>query len=668
SDEGDYFNMDSSEMEAITIAKRIRNLVDNKEISITDRDTGKTRDIKYGDIVILMRGQKKSAPIFETALENENIPVYTQVGHSYLGSIEVMTVLSFLQIIDNPYQDIPLIAVMRSPLFGFTADELAVIRVASPKSNFFDALNVAEDVKSLEFCSTLNELRNQSEYMGIDEIVWKICTEFHYFALVGAMVGGEIRQANLKLLFERAVEYEQTSLDGLFGFMNYIETIKSEDKDLSAVKAFSDGDDVVRIMTIHASKGLEFPVVILADTAKRFNSQDMNKKILWHTDMGISMDYVDVQKRVRYPSVATSLMKERKTIQSKSEEMRLLYVAFTRAKEKLIISTTSNIKVNKWANTIFNNEKIVPENVDEYTCYADLIAISLLRHKNANQIRKMAEMACDTEKDYGFELKVLSVNHESRPIKTTERIKEKIEKETKNVEESSCLEEIKERLNYKYPHAELGRVPLKMSVTELKRRQAMDDGHVARLKCINDNSFKKTSEVTGAEIGTITHYVLQHMDFKKTETLEEVNEQVENMMLEGLINKTQFGVVNKNGIYGFFKSDIGMRLKKSINYKREFDFYMKINPCEIYPEIKCDEEDSDILVQGIADCIFEEDEHWVLLDYKTDKISPDKVQKKAEYYKEQIDLYTQGLNAILEHKKIEERYLYFLDCDMAIKL
>ncbi len=274
-------------LEARTAASRIRQIISGRT-QIYDKKKQALRDAEYRDIVILMRNTGSTAPVFEKVLSEWDIPVYTDVGRSYLSSTEVQTVLAYLQIIDNPKQDIPLIAVMRSPMWGFTAEELAKIRVKKRGGCFYDALMLSAEegfCKSVEFLNELKKMRNEAEYVGVDKLIWKIYYEFGYFAYSGAQNRGRERQANLRLLFERASEFERTKLSGLFSFMNYIETIRSEGADLSPASVFGEDENVVRIMSIHKSKGLEFPIVILADVSHKFNMTDAGQNIIWHESL-----------------------------------------------------------------------------------------------------------------------------------------------------------------------------------------------------------------------------------------------------------------------------------------------------------------------------------------------------------------------------------------------
>ncbi len=274
--------------EAENIADRIYRLVRIEKMLVTDKETGELRPARFGDIAVLSRNKAEGSKV-EEALLRRGISAISETGQRYLDSVEVMTVLSFLQIIDNPIQDIPLVAVMRSPMFGFTPDELADIRSKAKRCRYYFALKEAakENEKAADFLNTLNELRSCSKYMGVDELARKICFDLHYMSLVGAMPGGDLRRANLKLLLEKCSAYEQGSLTGLFNFMKYIEMLRDNKKDFAPAREAEDALDVVSIMTMHKSKGLEFPIVVIASTSKKFNVLDIDNNIIWDESSGL---------------------------------------------------------------------------------------------------------------------------------------------------------------------------------------------------------------------------------------------------------------------------------------------------------------------------------------------------------------------------------------------
>lgn len=651
--------LEAREIEAKNTASKIKKLIYADGLKVTDRETSQLRDATYGDITILCRGSKECR-IIEEELMRQGIPTISESGRLYLESLEVDTVLCFLRIIDNPLQDIPLIAVMRSAMFNFTADELARIRASKKDVRFYDALCIAaeNDKKCADFLSVLLDLRSCAKYMGTDELVWKICNELHYSSIVGSMQNGALRKANLNLLLERCSDFEQGSLRGLFNFMKYIEMLKDTGKDLAPAEILTQNNNSVRIMTMHKSKGLEFPVVILFGTVKKFYLGDIQKNIIWDEKLGIGLDYVDTRQRVRFPSPIRKMIETELLSSLKSEEMRLLYVAMTRAREKLIISAAIKQRDNKWAEAEFSPEGFVyPLLADKITCMRDWILSALMNSPYAEELRSRADRAdiC-MRKDLDAKFHVYSsddmeaVSHTYATSDITDS-------------EPDSIPDMEARLTYSYPHTTLRNLPIKLSVSELKRRRMPDNEPGTRL-LKEPSSFISTGDIKGSERGTITHFVLQHIDVAKTNSQDEIARQIDEMISSGIISKLQSEVVDTRSIFEFFRSSLGKRLKNAEKFEREFDFYMLVSPDEVTDNVTSDAAD-DVILQGIADCLFFEPDGIVLIDYKTDRVGNDGILKRSEFYRMQIELYARGISRIF-NIPVKEKYLYFLNCNEAV--
>lgn len=366
----EFEQIEKSVLEARFVAQKIQELV-NSKLQVYDRKEG-YRDIKYKDIVILLRSTSTLAPIYEKELNQKNIPVFSDTSSQYFDTIEIQTILSLLKIIDNPMQDIPLVSVLRSNIGSFNDNELISIKLNgnNEKNEYFyntfetalknDKTPVYLKEKIQKFLENIALWRKQNEYMALHELIWKIYLDTGYYQYVGLIPNGTLRQANLKMLFDRAREYEKASFKGLFHFINYINSLRKANNDMDSAKVIGENEDVVRIMSIHKSKGLEFPVVILASTAKKFNLQDLNEQIIIHQDLGIGVKYIDEKRKIEYPTLAKQAISLSVTKETLSEEMRILYVALTRAKEKLIITGISKdlekdkakkkelLKMRKW--------------------------------------------------------------------------------------------------------------------------------------------------------------------------------------------------------------------------------------------------------------------------------------------------------------------------------
>ena len=365
--------IEKEEIEAKFVAKKIREIVDSKEL-VWDKKQNKYREVMYKDIVVLLRSTSVLAPIYEKEIMSLNIPVFSDTSSQYLDSIEISTIMSLLKIIDNPMQDIPLVTVLRSPIFNFSDNELVEIRLCDKKSQFYVALRkslvqVNDRLKSKieDFLNKIEEFKQYEKEKPLNEFIWKIYIETGYYDYVTLMQNGKQRRENLKLLFEKAKQYEKASFKGLFHFINFIERMKLGSQDMGAAKIIGENEDVVRIMSIHKSKGLEFPIVFLSSTGKKFNLRDLNGKILLHQDLGIGPEYINYERKISYSTMAKEAIKLISKRESLSEEMRVLYVALTRAKEKLIITGISN-----------NAKKDIERKKELLNIYGNEIQISLL--------------------------------------------------------------------------------------------------------------------------------------------------------------------------------------------------------------------------------------------------------------------------------------------------
>ena len=477
--------IENIELEAKFVAKRIQQLMTNK-FQVYDAKKQEKRDIKYKDIVVLLRSTKEPAPIFEKEILNLGMSVFSDSSSEYLESIEIQTIMSLLKIIDNPMQEIPLVAVMRSMIGGFTDNELVEIRLSDKYDNFYNTiLKAKKDVnnnlrKKIEvFLNNLEKWRKEQEYLSLDELIWKIYNDTGYYNYVGLMTNGELRQANLKMLFERAKQCETISFKGLFNFINYIDKIKTSSKDMDSAKVIGENENVIRIMSIHKSKGLEFPVVFLSGTGKQFNMQDLNNKILLHPEIGIGVKYIDYDRQIEYDTLSKQAMKNQIMLETLSEEMRVLYVALTRAKEKLIITGYSTSDKQKEIDEIiYKYDKLNPIILKKYKSYLDWIKLVYVYHQkemeklaiiqtyNKDEVFKMCEAKEEPEiefQDNGIEKKDVMAEQIIRKMSEF-----KIDKEEQN--------RISKLLEYRYKYQNATTIPTKTSVTEIKLWSQMSQG------------------------------------------------------------------------------------------------------------------------------------------------------------------------------------------------
>lgn len=679
---GEEEMLDSIQCEARLVAKRIRDLIlpgeEGKEFCIFDRGKKEYRKVDFRDIVILLRTMRKWSDVFLEELAMQGIPAFADTGAGFFKTSEVQVILSLLQVIDNPLQDIPLLAVLRSPIVFFTTDELAELRLADRKAGLYNALQVlAESNKSpvsrkaALFLSDLQRWRDMSLHMATDRMLWQLYNETGYFGMVGAMPAGEQRQANLRILFERARQFEETAYKGLFNFMNFIDRLKSNKGDMGSAKVLGENDNVVRVMSIHKSKGLEFPVLILSGCGKKFNLQDMNKNILLHQELGFGPDVVDHKIRLSYPSIPKQAIRERIKVETLSEEMRILYVALTRAREKLIITGAVNDirkAAAKWAKCAAIRENKLPAyEMLKGSRYIDWIGPALLRHKDSSVLRESAGIK---NKLYEFLITDQSVwnisiwnrsdvSGNSAKIHDENNFIQWLD-ELYNGKDKDIPEEIVRRLSWEYRYIKASKVPSKLSVTELKRRfhaESMGEtgdfffmpALVKKPKFLEDKKG-----LNAAEAGTVLHFVMQRLNYKQDGFVA----QIEEMVARDLISTQQAQSVNTGKIRLFLESPLGKRLLAAESISREVPFNMEI-PChELYPEMQGGiYRGETLLLQGVIDCYFEEADGIVLLDYKTDYVPTGEVETIKERYRLQISYYSRALE-MLTGKKVKESYIY----------
>lgn len=676
--------LDKIQWEAHLVAKRIQDLLQGHEqgktFGVWDQKENQYRKPTYKDIVILLRTTQKWSDVFVEELSSRGIPSFADTGTGFFKSPEIQVVLSYLQIIDNPLQDIPLLGVLRSPIVAMTTDELAKLRLSDQKGCIFHALQALSlsnqslgAAKAAAFLAQLARFQEAAQVLSTDRLIWQLYQETGYYSLVGAMPAGEQRQANLRILFERAREFEATSYKGLFNFINFIDKLKTSQGDMGAAKILGENNNVVRIMSIHKSKGLEFPVVFLSGCGKQFNLQDLNGSILLHQDLGFGPDVVDHELRLSYPSAAKQAIREKIRRETLSEEMRILYVAMTRAKEKLIITgVVSNLEktLARWGSVAqVTGNKLPPYEVLKGNRYLDWLGAALLRHPDGNILRELGGLERDLESSLLTDASSWQVRVWKKEDFLAFREEEKQEENDfirwldglTSQENSPLPRELEDRLVWTYPHQQVSQVPAKVSVTELKRwfkvEATEDSGPYPEnpVTLVQKPLFlQKKKGLSRAEKGTIMHFVMQHLDYQR----EDIVGQLAEMQAKDLLTPEQAACVDPVKIHTFLASPWGRRLLSARAVYREVPFFIEI-PChELYPDLKdetCREEK--ILLQGVIDCYFEEEDGLVLLDYKTDYVLPGKSEDIRERYRLQISYYARALE-MLTGKKVKDKVIY----------
>lgn len=681
--------LEGFELEAQHIADRIAGLME-AGYRVFDKDAGGYRPLAYRDIAVLLRAVKGKANTLLELLRKNSIPAYADVDGGYFEANEVRLVLALLKTIDNARQEIPLAAVLVSPIGGFTMEELARLRMSVPDEDLFGALLRSHSPetpldegladRAADFCARLNRWRSYAVSHSVPELIWKLYRETGYYDYVGGLKGGLLRQANLRMLADRAAEYEKTNYRGLFRFLRFLEDLRKRDTDLSVARTLGASEDVVRIMSIHKSKGLEFPVVIVADIAKGFNQLDARGTFLLHKELGIGPRLVErsAAGRQMYDTLPYQAIGARIVAETKAEEMRVLYVAMTRAREKLILTgTMSGTKWEKqaarYARGLESRELALPDDmIREAGSYLDWIAPAVARHTDGAAIRAVAgaewgDMLDDVEPAAHFAVNLLSADA-IQPREEEEELDATLQavREGKELPASLERETVEKRLSWHYDAEELPGITAKMTVSEIKQRfaESLREDEPAALPIApaappvwrRPQFLQQKGRLSGAERGTLMHSIMQELDLHGDLTRDGLRTQVAQMEAKGLIAAGHESAVNYTSIERFCQSSLGQRLQQAVRVWRELPFSRMIPVGEVNPAYADSQEK--IFVQGVIDVLFEEaDGSLVLLDYKTDRdTTPEKIRR---HYAKQIELYREAVESILG-KPVKESILFML--------
>lgn len=697
----DPAELEASQLEARVMAAKIKELV-NGGAPVYNPKVKSERPLMYRDIVILLRSMNWAPQIMEE-FKQQGIPIYANLSTGYFEATEVAIMLSLLRVIDNPVQDIPLASVLRSPIVGLNEEEMAKIRIQHKKGSYWEAVSSyyhsrklrAEDEldsKLIPFYENLEEWRSLARQGALSELIWQLYRDTKFYDYVGGLPGGKQRQANLRALYDRARQYEETSFRGLFRFLRFIERMRERGSDLGAARALGEQEDVVRIMTIHSSKGLEFPVVFIAGLAKGFNMRDLSKAYLLDKEYGFAARYVNPEKRITYPSLPQLAFKRKKKMELLAEEMRVLYVALTRAKEKLyLLGSVKNAekRIEQWQDSAANQEWLLKDfERASARCFLDWIGPSLVRH---NDFKKQAaegmseslsseEISLHPSAWKISKLTAEEIKQQGATVKAEEdHYLQKVQQSESVPVQSPLASEVAARFSWKYSHEDASTHRSKQSVSEIKRQREFSDEYSGTdlvrsfKKAITTRPrFMQEKSLTPAERGTALHLVMQHVDLTKPVNQETIAQQLEKMMEVELLTEEQKQVIDPNLIVKFFESGLGKRMLQAQNIQREVPFTFSMNANEIYPAWKGENEP--VFIQGVIDCIFEDEGGLVLVDYKSDGITDrfkggfDQAKSVlADRYRIQIQLYAKAVEQIWK-KKVNERYLFFFDGAHLLKI
>ena len=654
------------QMEALAVAQRIRELL--REGRVTDKETGELRPVHYRDIVILLRSLAGWGEEFQAVLEEQGIPAYVSSKSGYFSAAEVQELLNFLRVVDNPLQDIPLYGVLRSVFGGFTEDEIARIRGTVREGTLYEALQSYGGEKAAAFIERLDRYRNMTAHFPVRVLIQRIVEDHDYLNYVTALPGGGKRRANIEMLLVKAADFEKTSYFGLFHFLRYMEQMEKYDEDYGEADTLEENADVVRILSIHKSKGLEYPVVFVSGIGKNFNMKDVKQPVLLDMDLGIGMDYVDPVKRFRCRTLRKNAIAKKLREDILSEELRLLYVALTRAKEKLILTASAEkIEATILADGIGEQERLSFSDFINAQGYLDFL-IHILKRSGLTIRVAGDETLAANQLEEQLELGEDRAHLELAP----------------SLAQPERLEILQERFAFRYSYAVLKDLYTKTTVSELKIR-AMSEKDEAAFHAFEEKEVpvyvprfrRETEEVTGAVRGNAYHRAMEILDLQEVlgaqfpsfpesyeayaQSLDEgkLKESLENFFErqkeEFRLQEEYYKALRMERICRFLKAKIGYRMWRADRegaLYREQPFVLAIPASrlsETFPE------EEKVLVQGIIDVYFIEEGEIVLLDYKTDVIP--NMEALWNRYETQLEYYQEALERLTE-KKVKEKILY----------
>lgn len=764
--ENEAAESETAQLEARAIARRISQMTGmtgGSPLLIYDKASRVMRPVVYGDIVILLRSVRIWTPLMIEELRQEGIPAYGDQNKGYFQAVEVEVALALLQVVDNPRQDIPLAGVLRSPVVNLREEELAAVRLCS-NGSFYDALvaacrvdspgrtGSAEEALSFiaereiaaaaeqnapeislklreklqHFLVQLEGWRNAARQGSLSALIWRIYSESGYLEWIGGLPGGFQRQNNLKALYDRAVQFEKdTSARGLFRFLVFINRLRENGGDLGVAGGTGEEAGGVRIMTIHKSKGLEFPVVFLAGMAKPFNRQDLYSPFLMHKELGFGPRFVERETRVSYPTLPYLAINRRSRLELLAEEMRVLYVGLTRPRDKMIlVGTLRDVPraVSGWTSMQDREELLLADHLlARGRSYLDWVGPSLIRHPAAAILRKLAgsEGTVSTvlhEDESNWSIRVVGASELSTGSGLAEDGNAEKNAERQHVLKAlrharalpdlstSAGSEIAAKLEWAYAHAADTGIPAKTSVTELKTMLSMqeqpsfdllEESDFAAIRGTDNRrsasyerlhlqrpKFMEQRGLSPAERGTAYHTVMQHIPLENAVDDTILEETLTRLTRNAILSEEQSEAVDLDLIAAFFNAEIGQRLIKAEWKQREQPFSYMVSAGEAFkglgewgepvnnPAVAAGSGHSEpVLIQGVIDCLFREDGRLILLDYKTDKVLEDQggLDALTEKYRFQLELYSKALFDILR-EPVCEIWLYFFDGGHAVKL
>lgn len=639
------------------VAHRLAQLM--TEGFVVDDGRGGVRPVRPGDMAILLRAPNNVLSRYVQALYEAGLPWASEGGEDFLEAPEVAVALSYLEIIDNPRQDVPLIGVLRSPLYGFTPDQLARLKEHKGDGCFYDALREEDDPLCTAFLDDLDELRLLSQDKKSCELLWDIYCRKGLLAIYP-----EERRKGLLSLYAWAQKFENSGHKGLFGFLNHLRRRREQGERLEATGSGADGGDGVRILSIHGSKGLEYPVVAVAGLGKGFNRLDSRATMLFHRGLGLGPKGLDKERMIQYPTLARWAVAEKIEEEMRGEELRLLYVALTRAKEKLIM-TCALREPESEVRKLLELAKLPPEpeGLQRLNSMGHWILTAALCRPEAAPLRQGMALRHTLPAEAEFGMTWRMELHDGEEYQAAPRLRGKVTREVWT--EAEKLPDY----GWRYPNAAATVLPSKLTATQLKGREldfeTEEDTGRRRPVLFDRPDFAEEKGLTPGERGTAHHVVMQFLDFSQTGNVETIDADIQRLVDKGIVAKRQGDAVDRQVILEFFRSPLGQEvLNAGEGLHREFKFSLLEPAARYFPELPTDADET-VLLQGVVDCWFDTPEGLVIVDFKSDRVNEKTVQERAESYRPQLEAYATALSQLLG-RPVARRVLWFFSLSRAV--
>ena len=660
-DEGEEEKADKDLIAARAVARRVRELLDSG-LPVGDRP------VRAEDIVILMRSPNPVLRHYAAALEEQGLPWSADGGREFFGTTEISATTALLQVLDNPRQDVALLAALRSPLFGFTPDRLARLR-AQAGGTVYDCLAAGAargEADCGDFLSLLSGLRELAAEESSHRLLWHIYGRLDVPAVFAAMPDGQRRRANLMALYDEAARFESGGHRGLMAFLLHLSRMMENEVPVPVPGGETGG---VRILSIHHSKGLEFPVALVCGLDRQFNEADAKATILFHPELGLGPKRVDRKRGLRYTTIARDAVALQIRRRLRAEEMRLLYVAMTRAEHKLILFTTVNGRGGALSSLAGQAQCPPPprQMADARSASEWVLTPVLCRRDSAPLWENLdgPRPAPPAEEGPPWDIRLLSgADFEAPPAWRAEG----------QAPASAALPDgLVQRLSWRYPHMASAAIASKLTATQLKGREkdaevsedAVELRPAAPQTALRRPVFQGERPLTAAQRGTALHMVMQYLNYGRTGSFGEIADEVTRLVEGRYITPQQGNAVNPADILAFFRSELGLRLRRSRRVEREFKFSLLVPAADYYPESEPGEE---VLLQGVVDCWFlEEDGAATVVDFKTDRVAQDEADRRALDYRPQLDAYSRALSQAAG-VSVKRRYLWFFSAGRSVEL